>query len=163
MRLLRLEVVDDHVSGLSEYARTELEETGAGTVVGHLEIVVETLEVSNVDSSNIDAQIWSQLASTIKERYDEYESFIVIHGTNTLGYTCAALSFALANPAKPVILTASQVPCRSPRLRCADQPRECSTCGYMATGQTPNQGRPSSIWQPYHCRDACEEGYRFRL
>jgi L-asparaginase len=80
----------------------------------NLEIVVEAFELSNLDSSDIDPRIWTQLASTIQERYDEFESFIVIHGTNTLGYTCAALSFALANPAKPIILTASQVPAGFP-------------------------------------------------
>ena len=43
-----------------------------------------------------------QLAALIKEKYDKYDSFIITHGTNTLGYTCAALSFSLANPNKPI-------------------------------------------------------------
>lgn len=79
-----------------------------------LDISVEKLELADVDSSDIQPEIWSTLASTVKERYDDFESFIITHGTNTLGYTCAALSFALVNPAKPIILTGSQVPAGLP-------------------------------------------------
>lgn len=74
-----------------------------------LKITVDTFELADVDSSDIEPQVWSDLAATINERYDDYDSFIITHGTNTLGYTCAALSFALVNPAKPIILTGSQV------------------------------------------------------
>lgn len=64
----------------------------------------------NVDSSNIVPKHWTALASLIKEKFDEYNSFIITHGTNTLGYTAAALTFAIANSNKPIILTGSQVP-----------------------------------------------------
>jgi L-asparaginase len=74
-----------------------------------LEIHIDTIELCIKDSSNILPANWAQLASSIKESYDEYEAFVITHGTNTLGYTCAALSFALANPDKPIILTGSQV------------------------------------------------------
>ncbi len=70
--------------------------------------------VCEVDSSNIQPEIWVQLANTIKAEYDNYESFIITHGTNTLGYTCAALTFALPNLNKPVVLTGSQVPSGEP-------------------------------------------------
>jgi L-asparaginase len=74
-----------------------------------LDITVDKHVVADVDSSDIEPEIWSELAATVKAKYDDYESFIITHGTNTLGYTCAALSFALVNPAKPIILTGSQV------------------------------------------------------
>src|ERR1022692_1353223 len=74
-----------------------------------IDIEIDTLALCDVDSSNILPQQWAELAKLIKTKYDEYESFLIIHGTNTLGYTCAALSFALANPNKPIILTGSQV------------------------------------------------------
>lgn len=67
-------------------------------------------EITNVDSSNITPDVWMKLATTVKEEYDNYDSFIITHGTNTLGYTCSALSFALPNLDKPVVLTGSQVP-----------------------------------------------------
>ncbi|HTZ87312.1 MAG TPA: asparaginase [Solirubrobacteraceae bacterium] len=74
-----------------------------------LDISIESHELTNVDSSDIQPAVWTELAETVRERYDEHDSFLITHGTNTLGYTCAALSFALVNPAKPIILTGSQV------------------------------------------------------
>lgn len=68
----------------------------------------------DVDSSDILPQQWKDLATVIKEEYDNYDSFIITHGTNTLGYTCAALSFAIANSNKPIVLTGSQVPSGKP-------------------------------------------------
>ena len=64
----------------------------------------------NLDSSNIVPRHWTLLAELIRDEFDNYESFVVTHGTNTLGYTCAALTFAIPNSAKPIVLTGSQVP-----------------------------------------------------
>jgi L-asparaginase len=80
----------------------------------NLDISVESIQIAEVDSSDIVPTIWTELAETVKARYDDFDSFIITHGTNTLGYTCAALSFALVNPAKPIILTGSQVPAGLP-------------------------------------------------
>ena len=74
-----------------------------------LDISIDTYALDDLDRSNILPHHWEDLAALIKDKYDDYESFIITHGTNTLGYTCAALSFALPNPAKPIILTGSQV------------------------------------------------------
>jgi len=74
-----------------------------------IEISIDPFEVCNEDSSNILPKHWAQLAELIKQKYDDYDSFIITHGTNTLGYTCAALSFSLANPNKPIVLTGAQV------------------------------------------------------
>lgn len=74
-----------------------------------IDIQIDTEAICDEDSSNILPLHWMELAALIKEKYDEYDSFLITHGTNTLGYTCAALSFALANPNKPIILTGSQV------------------------------------------------------
>jgi L-asparaginase len=74
-----------------------------------IEVSVEKDEVCDVDSSDIQPETWTELGLKVKDRYDDFDSFIITHGTNTLGYTCAALSFALVNPAKPIILTGSQV------------------------------------------------------
>jgi L-asparaginase len=75
----------------------------------NIEIDITTNSVCTVDSSNILPEHWVKLAALVKQHYDEFDSFLITHGTNTLGYTCAALSFALANPNKPIILTGSQV------------------------------------------------------
>ncbi len=76
----------------------------------NIEIEPEVEEVFNVDSSNIQPENWTALVEKIQEKYDDFDSFIVLHGTNTMGYTAAALSFALGNVNKPVIITGAQVP-----------------------------------------------------
>ncbi|MFC1723548.1 asparaginase [Nanoarchaeota archaeon] len=67
-------------------------------------------EIFNVDSSNMLPEQWTALAAEIEKTYDDFDAFIILHGTNTMGYTSAALSFALENINKPVILTGAQVP-----------------------------------------------------
>jgi len=80
----------------------------------NINIRIDSEEVCYVDSSDILPKNWVDLANLIVTNYDGYDSFIITHGTNTLGYTSAALSFALANLNKPVILTGSQSPTGMP-------------------------------------------------
>ncbi len=68
------------------------------------------VELFNVDSSDMQPSNWTLLVEKIVEFYDDFDAFIILHGTNTMGYTGAALSFALENINKPVILTGAQVP-----------------------------------------------------
>ncbi len=63
-----------------------------------------------LDSSNISIAEWVKLARDIEERYQEYDGFVILHGTDTMAYTASALSFMLAGLAKPVIITGSQIP-----------------------------------------------------
>jgi L-asparaginase len=63
-----------------------------------------------IDSSDITPQRWCQLAHVISDRYDEYDGFVVLHGTDTMAFTASALSFMLQNLTKPVIFTGSQLP-----------------------------------------------------
>jgi len=70
---------------------------------------IEISEVFNKDSSNIISEDWVVLIDKIVEKYDEFDAFVITHGTNTLGYTSSALSFALGRLGKPVVLTGSQV------------------------------------------------------
>ncbi|MBT3464676.1 asparaginase [archaeon] len=74
------------------------------------EINAKTLDLFNIDSSNMQPENWTTLVETIAKRYDEFDSFIILHGTNSMGYPAAALSFAFENINKPVILTGAQVP-----------------------------------------------------
>jgi L-asparaginase len=75
-----------------------------------IEIEPTIVELFNVDSSDMLPERWTTIISKIEETYDEYDAFILLHGTNTMGYTCAALSFALENINKPVVVTGAQVP-----------------------------------------------------
>ena len=66
-----------------------------------------------LDSSNIAVSDWNRIGRAIAERYEEYEGFVILHGTDTMAYTASALSFMLENLRKPVVLTGSQIPlCR---------------------------------------------------
>ncbi|WP_440998593.1 asparaginase [Fodinibius sp. SL11] len=62
------------------------------------------------DSSDINKKHWAKLAAFIHHRYEDYDGFVVLHGTDTMAYTASALSFALQGLDKPIILTGSQVP-----------------------------------------------------
>jgi L-asparaginase len=62
------------------------------------------------DSSNIDPEVWIKMAEIIKDGYNAFDGFVVLHGTDTMAYSASALSYMLENLAKPVILTGSQLP-----------------------------------------------------
>ncbi|CAL4323816.1 asparaginase [Buchnera aphidicola] len=63
-----------------------------------------------IDSSNIRPKLWRKICKDIKKNYIKYDGFIILHGTDTMAYTASALSFALENLQKPVIITGSQIP-----------------------------------------------------
>ncbi|RZT91339.1 L-asparaginase [Ancylomarina subtilis] len=63
-----------------------------------------------IDSSNLNPDVWIKIANLIKENYEKYDGFVVLHGTDTMSYTASALSFMLDNLDKPVVLTGSQLP-----------------------------------------------------
>ena len=63
-----------------------------------------------IDSSDINPDHWTQIALAIARNYDQYDGFVVLHGTDTMAYTASAISFMLENLAKPVIITGSQLP-----------------------------------------------------
>lgn len=66
--------------------------------------------VDNIDSSNITGAHWDKIATIIAKKYDRYDGFVITHGTDTMAYTSSALSFALQNLGKPVVITGSQIP-----------------------------------------------------
>lgn len=71
----------------------------------------EIHEYSNlIDSSNINPEDWYRISQDIKLHYDDYDGFVVLHGTDTMAYTASALSFMLEDLSKPVIVTGSQIP-----------------------------------------------------
>lgn len=71
---------------------------------------VDTLQVLNIDSTNILPSHWLTIANAIESHYEEYDGFVVCHGTDTLAYTAAALSYLIQNSRKPIVLTGSQKP-----------------------------------------------------
>lgn len=77
---------------------------------------VDTYSLAHpLDSSNMNPQHWARLARIVADRYNAYDGFVILHGTDTMAYTSSALSFMLMNLTKPVILTGSQLPIGQPR------------------------------------------------
>ncbi|MFI5203059.1 MAG: asparaginase [Flavobacteriales bacterium] len=76
-----------------------------------LDIQLEAVAFAKpIDSSNMNPQIWAEMATSVYNRYDEFDGFVILHGSDTMAYTASALSFMLENLNKPVILTGSQLP-----------------------------------------------------
>ncbi len=63
-----------------------------------------------LDSSNMRPADWVRIGRDIVEHYEEYDGFVVLHGTDTMAYTASALPFFIRGLAKPVIITGSQIP-----------------------------------------------------
>lgn len=63
-----------------------------------------------IDSSDVQPAFWVKLTSLIRDNYEKYDGFVVLHGTDTMSFTASALSFMFENLAKPVVLTGSQLP-----------------------------------------------------
>jgi L-asparaginase len=72
-------------------------------------LTVESIEPA-IDSSNVSVSDWLMLARLIEENYDDYDGFVILHGTDTMAYSASALSYLLENLQKPVIFTGAQVP-----------------------------------------------------
>ena len=63
-----------------------------------------------IDSSNMTPEFWVDIANIIETHYNDYDGFVVLHGTDTMAYTASALSFMFKNLSKPIVLTGSQLP-----------------------------------------------------
>ncbi len=76
-----------------------------------LDCEIETFSFEKpIDSSNMNPEKWVQIATIIEENYEEFDGFVVLHGSDTMSYSASALSFMLENLSKPVIFTGSQLP-----------------------------------------------------
>ena len=71
---------------------------------------VEALQVLDLDSSNMTPSHWKIIVQAIEAHYKDYDGFVICHGTDTLAYTAAALSYMIQNSQKPIVITGSQKP-----------------------------------------------------
>ncbi len=69
---------------------------------------VETLQLMNLDSTNVSPCHWIQMAEAIQQNYPQYDGFVLAHGTDTMGYTAAALSYLIQKSPKPIVITGAQ-------------------------------------------------------
>ena len=70
----------------------------------------ETLNLCSIDSTDLGPEHWLMMAKAVQENYALYDGFIICHGTDTLAYSAAALSYLIQNADKPIILTGAQQP-----------------------------------------------------
>ncbi len=76
-----------------------------------LDYQIDNVQVSPpIDSSDMSPDRWTEIACHIRDNYDSFDGFVVLHGTDTMAYTASALSFMMENMHKPVIITGSQLP-----------------------------------------------------
>lgn len=71
---------------------------------------LEALNLFSLDSTNMTYREWLKIAAAIESNYEKYDGFVILHGTDTMAYTAAALSYLIQNSPKPVVLTGSQRP-----------------------------------------------------
>lgn len=71
---------------------------------------VEQLQLMNIDSTNMQPKHWLKIAEAVYQNYDKYDGFIILHGTDTMSYTAAALSYLIQQSPKPIVLTGAQRP-----------------------------------------------------
>lgn len=89
-----------------------------------------------IDSSNATPQDWQQIGRDIAAHYNDYDGFVVLHGTDTMAYTAAALSYMLQGLRKPVIITGSQIPLGVVR---SDAPQNLITALQLAASDAINE------------------------
>ncbi len=68
------------------------------------------IQIYNIDSTNVTPEHWIKLATTIRDCYEEYDGFVVCHGTDTMSYTAAMISYMVQHSPKPIVFTGAQKP-----------------------------------------------------
>ena len=75
---------------------------------------IDIVQPMNIDSTNMRPADWQAIGDAILARYEDYDGFVVLHGTDTMAYTAAALSYLIQDSPRPIVLTGSQQPMGSP-------------------------------------------------
>jgi len=71
---------------------------------------VDCQQLLNLDSTNMRPEHWLMMADCIRTHYEEYDGFVITHGTDTMAYTASALSYLVQGSPKPIVLTGAQKP-----------------------------------------------------
>lgn len=81
------------------------------TELEQLDCTISTISFDKpIDSSDMNIDRWVEIVSIIEENYNDFDGFVVLHGSDTMSYSASALSFMLENLSKPVVFTGSQLP-----------------------------------------------------
>ncbi len=120
---------------------------------------LQTQIICNLDSSDVGPAIWSQLARRIDEAREQYDGFVVVHGTDTMAYTASALAFALRGLDRPVVLTGAQRPLAALRT---DARRNLADAVTLATCAIPEVGICFDGLLMRGCRTTKSNGHDYR-
>ncbi len=90
---------------------------------------IDCIQIMSLDSTNIQPDHWIKIANTVRERFSDYDGFVITHGTDTMAYTAAILSYMLQNSSKPIVVTGSQKPIDAEKT---DAKRNLSASIYFA-------------------------------
>ena len=101
--------------------------------------IPETMALCSIDSTDLGQEHWLMMARAIQENYALYDGFIICHGTDTLAYSAAALSYLIQNADKPIILTGAQQPISNEITDAKKNLRDSVICAL-----DPGRTRPSA-------------------
>ena len=118
----------------------------------------ETLNLCSIDSTDLGPEHWLMMAKAVQENYALYDGFIICHGTDTLAYSAAALSYLIQNADKPIILTGAQQPISNEITDAKKNLRDSVICaldpgsrgvmvvfgGHVIAAPAPRRTRPSA-------------------
>ncbi len=120
---------------------------------------VDCLSLFSLDSTNITPAHWLRVAAAIRDHYARYDGFVISHGTDTMAYTAAALSYLVQGAAKPVILTGAQKPINydstDSKLNLTDA-FVCAASGQLAGVNIVFSGR---VILGTHARKTCSKSF----
>ena len=71
---------------------------------------LDVVQPMNIDSTNMRPSDWMRIRDVIVEGYADHDGFVILHGTDTMSYTAAALSYLIQDSPKPIVLTGAQKP-----------------------------------------------------
>ena len=111
---------------------------------------LDVVQPMNIDSTNMRPSDWMRIRDVIVEGYADHDGFVILHGTDTMSYTAAALSYLIQDSPKPIVLTGSQKPMGNPftdaKLNLYPEP---ALCARRALARRLNR-----VWRRSHCRHA---------
>ena len=120
---------------------------------------VDCVNLFSIDSTNITPAHWLKTAAAIREHYEDYDGFVISHGTDTMAYTAAALSYLVQGADKPVMLTGAQKPINydstDSKLNLTDA-FVCAASGQLAGVNIVFNGR---VILGTHARKTCSKSF----
>ena len=117
----------------------------------------DAVQLFELDSTDIMPEHWIRIADEIIRRYDDYDGFVIAHGTDTMAYTASALSYLIQNSRKPIVLTGAQKPIG---FETTDSKQNLSDSFLCAASGMAGAG---GLWRAGSARDPCTQNAQQEL